>query len=1245
MMIITACTNCGAKYNVSASFAGKSAKCKKCSTMFRIEKASEQRAVDLSFASASSASLSSLSNRRSSHDWNIGDVVLDLYEITGFLGEGGMGKVYKVRHRGWNVDLAVKSPKPSELARSGGSKGFQEEAETWVNLGLHPHIVSCYYVRELDGIPRVFAEYVNGGNLNDWIHDGKLTELDKIIDISIQIAWGLHYAHVKGLVHRDMKPANIMITSEGIAKVTDFGLAKAVASHSGRVVEDEADKSLQSNQSGQSGMTPAFCSPEQANKGNLSLKTDIWSWAVSIIVMFTGEVTWPSGTVAAEALTYHVENQDSSPHTFLPPMPPQIAKLLRTCLNINPLQRPETMEQIANTLIGIYQEITSTPYPRQMPQANSATADSLNNRAVSLLDLGRDEEAEKLWQEAIKIQPHHPQSSYNLGLINWRNAKITDDMLIRELEEVQRSHREDWMPEYLLALAHIERNDCVSAIKYLENIIATYGNIEEAATALTLAREELPTSRRLSETFAGHLAQVTSVSLSHDGRLALTGSMDKKIRLWDTVIGQCIKTLSGHTGAVLAVSMTSDGRFAISGSADKTVRLWNISTGSTLYNFRGHAGDVTSVYLSPDGKYPVSGSADETIKLWDTNSGNYLRSFAGHRGVITSVTVTNDGQQVVSSSLDGTVRIWNIQSLKCLHVFKEHTAAINSACLSKDGVYLITACADNMLRLWDFRSRQYQKSLIGHAEPVQSVVLSWNSRYALSGGQDKTVRLWDLSSGRCLRTFEGHQTPVSSVHMSVNGKHFASNGMGNDMLFWDLQSEKETYRAPMMLSLVLKSETAFSAMAAYSSELSLAKESLQSGDYVKAAGHIRKARSQKGYSRTVEAVDMWTRLYSVFPHKNLAGAWEAFTYTGHDNAVTSVCIDDANHLILSGSMDKTLRLREVESKNVTLAFKGHFEGVKAVSLSADGSYALSGGQDKTVRLWETSKGRLLKTLKGHDGRVNTVCITADGKLAVSGSDDKTVKVWDLYSGSCLKTFKEHSAAVRTVALSLDNRMLLSGGEDCVIKQCEMTTVEFIGLLGTFSGHTAPINCVAISLNGRYAVTGSDDKTVKIWDIATGRSIRDLEGHTARVTSVAFTSDAQHVISGSFDSTFRIWEAATGQCLRIFKGHVVGVNAVAISMDGRYAISAYDDSTIKVWVLDWELIVRNEQQWDANATALLEKFIVAHTPYVQGTLTRRGSTDWSESDLEKLIFTLGCSGYGRVESKFIRKELEKLAGKR
>src|SRR5262249_31631404 len=106
--------------------------------------------------------------------WRPGDVISDLYEIKQVHKSGGMGIVYRVYHHGWDVDLAVKSPRP-ELVQNERAKGlFEREAETWVRLGLHPHIVTCYYVRRLDGIPRIFAEYVNGGSLADWVRDGRL---------------------------------------------------------------------------------------------------------------------------------------------------------------------------------------------------------------------------------------------------------------------------------------------------------------------------------------------------------------------------------------------------------------------------------------------------------------------------------------------------------------------------------------------------------------------------------------------------------------------------------------------------------------------------------------------------------------------------------------------------------------------------------------------------------------------------------------------------------------------------------------------------------------------------------------------------------------------------------------------------------------------------------------------------------------------------------------------------------------
>jgi serine/threonine protein kinase len=159
-------------------------------------------------------------------NWKVGDVIADLYEVIGVLGEGAFGIVHKVHHRGWDMDLAVKSPRAEILGSEMAVRRFLREAEIWVQLGLHPHIASCYYVRNLGGIPRMFIEYADAGTLRDWLRDGKVKDWHTILDIAIQICYGLSFAHKKGLVHRDLKPGNCLMTSDGTLKITDFGLVK-----------------------------------------------------------------------------------------------------------------------------------------------------------------------------------------------------------------------------------------------------------------------------------------------------------------------------------------------------------------------------------------------------------------------------------------------------------------------------------------------------------------------------------------------------------------------------------------------------------------------------------------------------------------------------------------------------------------------------------------------------------------------------------------------------------------------------------------------------------------------------------------------------------------------------------------------------------------------------------------------------------------------------------------------------------
>ena len=108
--------------------------------------------------------------------WSIGDVILGLYEVIGIHTSGGMGLVYRVHHPEWNMDLAVKSPRGEFFQTKQHRENFVRECEVWISLGLHPHTVSCHYVRTIGGIPRVFAEYVEGDSLKEWSDDRQIYE-------------------------------------------------------------------------------------------------------------------------------------------------------------------------------------------------------------------------------------------------------------------------------------------------------------------------------------------------------------------------------------------------------------------------------------------------------------------------------------------------------------------------------------------------------------------------------------------------------------------------------------------------------------------------------------------------------------------------------------------------------------------------------------------------------------------------------------------------------------------------------------------------------------------------------------------------------------------------------------------------------------------------------------------------------------------------------------------------------------
>jgi WD40 repeat protein/serine/threonine protein kinase len=1187
----------------------------------------------------------------------IGQVVADLYEIRHVHKNGGMGLVYRVHHRGWGVDLAMKCPRP-RLFRSEKLKVlFEREAETWVRLGLHPNIVSCYYVRRLEGIPRIFAEYVEGGTLEDWIRQGRLYTgeppevLARLLDVAIQFAWGQHYAHEQGLVHLDVKPANVLMTPTGQAKVTDFGLARARLAV-GEVPIPCPDADEESFLVSSGGMTPAYCSPEQAARQPVSRRTDIWSWAVSVLEMFCRGVPWRSGVRAAQTLEGLLRDKKQTAHI---PLPLAVAQILRRCLQHDPAARPRDMLEITTALEEVYQQQTGHAYPRVYPQATELLAYNLNNRAVSLLDLGQRREAETLWREALHIEPHHPESTSNLALLHWREGRLTDEDVLRQLKRVEVAYTGDWLPPCLLAQFHLERGALDEALGVMQRVRQEHpqqGEVSALGGRIDRLVTDIWRPVRVFAGYGAHTSAIHTLALNREGTRVVVGDGVGVLKWWDIERGDCLQTIPAHKGAVRSVVLSASRPLALSGGEDGLLKLWELHRGQCPRTFVGHEGAVNAVALARNQRSALSGGQDGTVRLWDLRTGQCLHTLAGQAGQVRAVTLLPGGRHAVSAGGDAhvgghrdyTLRVWDLRTGRCVRILAGHERPVTALALRPGTRQVLSASADGTLRLWDLKSGEVVRTL--QADPQGLRVACWaGPRLILVGGESRALKLWQVDTGRCLLTLGG-QHEVQALAVTADGRQAVSGGH-REVKVWRLGPD---LASPIRLSRVVASEQAQQASQVYVQSLTQARQALAQGELATAARRVRQARTQPGYNRRPEALDLWGELYLRLRRKSLNAAWEEKTLTGHRASVTAARLSSDGSLAVSGSIDRTLRLWTVPEGESLRTFKGHQGKVTSVCWSPDGRSLLSASKDGALCLWDVESGQCLQTCKGDQEAVCDIALTADQRYALSVSRDGTLRWWDLAGGRCVRSVPAHDVGGSTLSLGREEQYALTGGLDGTVKLWKVATGECLRSLPLCN---EPISQCLLRTDLARGIAAAS-KMLILYDLESGQVLRKYRGHRDRVSSLSWSADGLHLLSASWDRTARLWKLATGRCVHTLVGHADKVLTTSLSPDGRWALTGSADQSLKLWFLDWEL-ENAPLADDEGIRPHLETFLTLHTPYAEAlprlwrtnrhvtrAFSRAGVPHWSKKDFEKLLYTLGCVGYGHMAADDIRRQLEKLA---
>jgi WD40 repeat protein/serine/threonine protein kinase len=1070
-----------------------------------------------------------------------------------------MGEVWLAHDPTLDRDVAIKVL-PGEFARDAERLGrFLREARLAARLD-HVNTATVYQAGVDNGLAYIAMQYVDGGSLDKATASGRPMDWREGTRAIRDAAAGLAAAHKIGLVHRDVKPSNLMRTSEGIAKLVDFGLARAVC----------GDTKL--TQKGMLLGTPAYMAPELWMGQEADVRSDVYALICTYYHLLTGQV--PFDAPAIPALGYqHRYEPFPDPRAIVPDLPDAVCRVLARGSQKDPAHRPQSAAELLAELEAVLSS----------PEQSLAFGTPWEQLGVSS---ARGEESEDGALARLAAETGHRRVISRLR----RSAR-------------SRTRRPVWIGMAVGAVALFL--GVIVYIKTDKGTVKIEVNDPTADVEVRVEREPADGTEDSQGSVVGEKMESEDTGPPPPPAPVQRGTV--KIELPDGtddvrvfVDNNPIKIEEIEDPITLEVGphellarrpgfTTFSKSFSIEKGANAPIQVTFKPLPATIHQeircFEGHTDDVTSVAFSPDGHRllcssgdnPTSrnnpGSGDYSVRLWNVDTGEEIAVLKGHTKAVRCVTFSPDGRRALSTS-DQTVRLWDLEALREIRCLEGHDSQARSVAFAPDGAHALSG-GDGFgngcnLIYWDLEGGTIAREWTGHTEPIFSVAVSADGRLALSGGYDKKVVLWDVQQGNVIRRFAGHSDHLNDVAFSRDAR-LAVSAAGwsgpKSVIVWEVESGRELLR-----------RNGFS-RAAISPD----------GTRLLTGGSDDKGNG--------EDLVLWS----------LPDGQEICRLAGPTDKVRAIAFSPDGRLAAAGGQDKTIRLWELPASPVqppppgagpppgsdrgaaeielTSVLQGHTDTVPCVAFSPDGGLVASASSDKTVRLWEVATGKEILRFEGHTAPLGCVTFSPDGRRLLSGDQDEITLFWTAENGEVVYRFGRHPRGnrpprgVRCAAISHDGTRAATGGPDGAIRVWklegdDMSPPPVLNIDGRASGTAFGIWSVAFSPDGQRIVSVGFDKVVRLWNADTGELIWESEGHNQPVTSVAFSSNGRRIVSSSWDATVRILDSGTGGEIERFDGHEDWVaGAVLLAEDRRLLCAGGGPMRRDGWIVIWDVATK------------------------------------------------------------------------
>ncbi|MBL8864170.1 MAG: PD40 domain-containing protein, partial [Planctomycetia bacterium] len=1131
-------------------------------------------------------------------------VVGERYELQGLLAVGGMGSVHIAWDKTFGRTVAIKlinENSASELALA----RFKHESLVSAQL-QHPNIPPIYDYGTYDlpaeanstdptapptGRPCLAMKLVKGHTLADHIKEPG-PDTPNLITVFEAICQAVGYAHSRNVIHRDLKPLNIMVGAFGEVQVMDWGLAKVLTDRDASTIT-EYDPDATANLGTRIGDpdstddskttagtvlgTPSYMPPEQAlgALSQITERSDVFGLGAILCAILTGKSVFHASTFEATRLmAARGDTADAFTRLDASGAEPELIALTKKCLAAKPEDRfangTEVADAVRDHRANVEARLRTAEIDRAAAEAKGVEARKRRRvqtwSAIAVMTILAAGTGIAVW---LAVQARDEASRADKGekaALEASALATAEATKARAAEKLARRQSAD--AAINIGLRSFEDGKPLLGQLWFAEALKRYPDDEDF---LRTHRERIALHDRYPQRYRPVKTvipdgEVLSSVLSPDGRRVAYTSTDKTVRVWDIETGKPLTPLVTHNGGAFDNPVFSpDGRRIALKSDARVWQIWNVETGMTVSPPLAHQEEVGSLSFSPDGSKVVTVSGRKwSVQIWNATTGKAFDVPVATSGY-PSMAFTPDSKGIAIAD-EKAVRIWDLESRKPVSATMEFMGRVGSLSFSHDGRLLAISTEKN-IQIWAVAKGQ---SLTLPTENnngyLFSIVFSPDGRRVVTVG-DREMRVWDTTTGKTITPPMEHKNGIYGAEFSPDGRWVVATGADRTARIWDAESGQ---RIALPLEECSGIEKAMFdskgqrvlTTTRFGVKVWERENNRSGGTVIEHREPVYSAQFSPDGRRVVTSGDS-TRVWDAESGQPitpplLLGFPDKFGYGGLLASYTT----DGRRLVTVG-FDKTARTWDAQSGQplTSLIHIGGYPYYNEIgkATSPDGRRVVS-FNEKTARIWSTETGQPVTPPLKHDEILQFATFSPDGSRVVTGGGDGVAMLWDARTGQPISPPLVHKGEGLYLGLfSPDGRRVLTADFANAARIWDTETGQPVT---PFLGITSGVNSAAFSPDGRRVVIGS--ASARIWDAETGKPLTPPFENISIGHLVAFSPDGRWVAASGENNTFRIWDAATGRPISHPFEHDDGIRSISFSPNGRRIVSASDDKTARIW---------------------------------------------------------------------------------